>query len=366
MAGDGTYSASQTFEWNVNNPITFLSAPTDQTVYEGQSIHQSVVASDASGDVIHYLAACLPAGEILNPCTGQLCGTVAVGTAEHGPKNTEILAEDPHSVQEDDFQETEFVGFTDYSILVAAGAPGQVARPAVTISPVTLGDFFDSVTAFQKQQHPANTDEALKTFWTNYTNVKFQPPQVDKGQKTFDFNDPTQRNAVKQKLVLGQIVAGSLTDQATNKSVAVKAFAFLDGVRFSAPGIDPKTESYMQDITSEESIHYTDKAPVTIVGQVAEGFVASGDKENSGIDTHRILILLPPNVLSEQYTLKFLVGVGNWNGKPITGTEPMNGGFSDPTDEVPGMFAFFGKAAAARAPLKPRLPNLPPRPGHPV
>jgi uncharacterized repeat protein (TIGR01451 family) len=93
VANDGTYSATQTFAWTVNNPVT-LTPPGDQTNSEGDSVSLSVSGSDATTGPLSYSALGLPAGLKINPTTGALTGTVAVGAAADGPYTVVVTAGD--------------------------------------------------------------------------------------------------------------------------------------------------------------------------------------------------------------------------------------------------------------------------------
>jgi uncharacterized repeat protein (TIGR01451 family) len=93
VANDGTYSASQTFLWTVDSPVT-LTAPGDQTNDEGGTVSLSLSASDATGGTLTYSAAGLPPGLKLNPSTGTITGTAAVGAAADGPYTVTVAAAD--------------------------------------------------------------------------------------------------------------------------------------------------------------------------------------------------------------------------------------------------------------------------------
>jgi hypothetical protein len=93
VANDGTNSASQSFNWTVNSPIT-LAQPADQTNNEGDSVSLSLSASDGSGGTLSYAALGLPSGLKINPSTGVITGTVAVGDAANGPYSVTIVAGD--------------------------------------------------------------------------------------------------------------------------------------------------------------------------------------------------------------------------------------------------------------------------------
>ncbi len=82
-ASDGTYSASQTFNWTVADPVTMAALP-DQTQYEGQSPTLTVNASDTSGTPV-FTAEGLPPGMSINKSSGTISGTLAAGDAALAP-----------------------------------------------------------------------------------------------------------------------------------------------------------------------------------------------------------------------------------------------------------------------------------------
>ncbi len=92
LAQDGTYSTNQTFTWNVTTPIT-LALPDDQTNNEGDGVTLSLSSTD-SGSTVFYSALGLPTGLNINPTSGVISGTVAVGDAVNGPYSVTVLAED--------------------------------------------------------------------------------------------------------------------------------------------------------------------------------------------------------------------------------------------------------------------------------
>ena len=92
-AGDGNSSASQSFTWNVNDPISIVT-PANQTNNEGDTVSLSVSASDSSGGTLTYGAVGLPGGLSVNASTGAISGTVSVGAAADGPYSVTLLAED--------------------------------------------------------------------------------------------------------------------------------------------------------------------------------------------------------------------------------------------------------------------------------
>ncbi len=94
-ATDGTYSGSQTFNWDVAvpNPIT-ITNPGDQSNLEGQVVFFQLAASDSSSGTLTYSAANLPSGILFDPNAGILIGTIAQGDAAAGPYDVTITATD--------------------------------------------------------------------------------------------------------------------------------------------------------------------------------------------------------------------------------------------------------------------------------
>jgi hypothetical protein len=78
LANDGTYSAAQTFQWTINDPIV-ITAPADQTNTEADTVSLSITATDSSSGTLSYAALGLPAGLKINPSTGAITGTIAAG-----------------------------------------------------------------------------------------------------------------------------------------------------------------------------------------------------------------------------------------------------------------------------------------------
>ncbi len=90
VANDGTYSAEQTFYWNVNSAISIVQ-PLDQTNNEGDTVSLSI---SACGGTPSYAVLGLPPGLKINPSTGAITGTIATGSAADGPYSVTILAVD--------------------------------------------------------------------------------------------------------------------------------------------------------------------------------------------------------------------------------------------------------------------------------
>ncbi len=90
-AGDGTYSDSQTFTWNVSTPVT-IAAPGDQSSAEGDAVSLQLHATDASGGSLTYAATGLPDGLAIDPSSGLISGTIAASAS--GPDLVVVTAGD--------------------------------------------------------------------------------------------------------------------------------------------------------------------------------------------------------------------------------------------------------------------------------
>jgi hypothetical protein len=93
IANDGAYSASQSFAWNTNSPIT-LTASAEQANNEGDGVSVSTSSADASMGTVTYSAIGLPQGLKINTSTGAITGTVAVGDSTAGSYNFTLVASD--------------------------------------------------------------------------------------------------------------------------------------------------------------------------------------------------------------------------------------------------------------------------------
>jgi hypothetical protein len=166
VANDGTYSATQTFAWTVNNPVT-LTAPGDQANNEGDSVSLSVSGSDATSGTLTYSALGLPAGLKINPSTGAITGTVALGAAADGPYTVFVTAGDgtysatqtftwtitsPVSITQPDDQSNNDGDTVSLAISASTTGSGtltysaQGLPPGLAINPST-GDITGTVTA---------------------------------------------------------------------------------------------------------------------------------------------------------------------------------------------------------------------------
>ena len=92
-AGDGTYSASVAFSWNVSGPVT-MAPVADQSSLEGATISLSLSASDSGGGTLVYTADGLPPGLKINTSTGAVTGTVAAGDADYSQYGVTVTAGD--------------------------------------------------------------------------------------------------------------------------------------------------------------------------------------------------------------------------------------------------------------------------------
>jgi hypothetical protein len=78
-ATDGTYSASQTFDWSIA-PAVAITDPGPQSNTEGDVVNLQLQATDAAGGTLAYSATGLPAGLGVS-ANGKITGTVAAGAA---------------------------------------------------------------------------------------------------------------------------------------------------------------------------------------------------------------------------------------------------------------------------------------------
>ena len=96
-ASDGTYFSSATFNWTITSVGTVtLATPSNQTGAEGTAISTlTLSATDStSGATLEYFAQSLPAGQVLDPSTGAITGTPAIGDAAYGPYSVTVVATD--------------------------------------------------------------------------------------------------------------------------------------------------------------------------------------------------------------------------------------------------------------------------------
>ncbi len=89
-ASDGTYSASQTFQWDVAAAVTMTDLDA-QFNTEGDQVNVQV---GAPGGSLTFGATGLPAGLAIDPTTGLISGTVAAGAAASQPYSVTVTATD--------------------------------------------------------------------------------------------------------------------------------------------------------------------------------------------------------------------------------------------------------------------------------
>ncbi len=92
LVSAGPYSVATSFTWTISNPIT-LTNPGNQSTIENGTVSLALSATDGSGTPV-YAASGLPAGLSINPSTGLISGTVALGDAASGPYSVIVTAED--------------------------------------------------------------------------------------------------------------------------------------------------------------------------------------------------------------------------------------------------------------------------------
>jgi hypothetical protein len=89
----GGASNSQTFSWNVNNPVS-ISPVFDQSNALGDVVSVPVSATTATGDALTYSAAGLPPGVSINSTTGVITGTIANSASITTPYNVTVTVND--------------------------------------------------------------------------------------------------------------------------------------------------------------------------------------------------------------------------------------------------------------------------------
>ena len=95
-AGDGTYSDSQTFTWNVT-PL-YLATPADQTNLDDDTVSLSLSAAYHGSGTVSYSGTGLPDGLSLNTSTGLVSGTLTNTADADGPYSvTETATDGTHS-----------------------------------------------------------------------------------------------------------------------------------------------------------------------------------------------------------------------------------------------------------------------------
>ena len=92
-AGDGTATATQSFNWTVSAAgVVTMATPSNQSDNEGATVSLTVSATNSGSGSLTYFAAGLPAGLSIDPTTGAITGTVAVGDAAYSPYTVMVTA----------------------------------------------------------------------------------------------------------------------------------------------------------------------------------------------------------------------------------------------------------------------------------
>jgi hypothetical protein len=78
---------SASFTWVVEDVTApMVTAPADQAHHEGDVVSGVfVTATDADGDLLTFSATGLPPGLAIDPATGEISGTIAVGATTGSP-----------------------------------------------------------------------------------------------------------------------------------------------------------------------------------------------------------------------------------------------------------------------------------------
>jgi hypothetical protein len=86
------------FDWVITdeNRPPEITQPPDQEDYEGETIIPlQIVALDPDGDTLTYSAVGLPGDLTIDPVTGLISGTIAVGANASSPYSVTVTVEDP-------------------------------------------------------------------------------------------------------------------------------------------------------------------------------------------------------------------------------------------------------------------------------
>ncbi|MFA9431374.1 putative Ig domain-containing protein [Egicoccus sp. AB-alg2] len=107
VASDGTTSSEPVRSAEVtvvNSPPAFDPGPQDRTDREGDDVSFATTASDPDEDELTYAAAGLPGGVSIDPATGEVAGTLAVGSA--GDHDVTVTVSDGDDAAEATFRWT--------------------------------------------------------------------------------------------------------------------------------------------------------------------------------------------------------------------------------------------------------------------
>ncbi len=125
---DGTSSATVGFMWFVRSAITVFAFPDEKTA-EGATVSVGVNASDAtSGAILVYTIAGLPEGLAIDPATGVISGTVALGAANLGSYSPVVTVSDGVSAV------TKDLNWTVTSAITITPIANQTSNEGATVS----------------------------------------------------------------------------------------------------------------------------------------------------------------------------------------------------------------------------------------
>jgi len=92
-ATDGTNTANQTFNWNIN-PVVTVDSIDDQSNADGDAVSVTVSAGDALNRTLTYSASGLPAGLNMDSTTGVISGTINDSADVNSPYAVAVTASD--------------------------------------------------------------------------------------------------------------------------------------------------------------------------------------------------------------------------------------------------------------------------------
>jgi hypothetical protein len=95
-ASDKNLSTSKSFTWTVSiaNQTPQVTSPGDQANATGDTVSLPIAAADSDGDSLTYTASGLPSGLAIDPGTGIISGTVAMGADGSSPYTVTVRVSD--------------------------------------------------------------------------------------------------------------------------------------------------------------------------------------------------------------------------------------------------------------------------------
>ncbi len=207
-------SASQTFEWDVSDPVTMI-APGDQSGAEGDVVALQIQAGDSiTGAVLSYSETGLPPGLAINAQTGQITGTIDAGGAVNSSYVATITAADgTYSVSQ------------TFSWAVTANTPAPANNPLDAVFASVAATATNSLAAFMLLQQPQEQPSKAKN--------PFDLVAPADAPLTTDFMDEEYYSVYLQyaKVVEGFKPDQVLTDQQKRMKTSVEAVQELIKLR---------------------------------------------------------------------------------------------------------------------------------------